>query len=104
MNVDGLNYAKCCKTSPSSPLASDDSSTDEAGTEKEATLIANVTSLHDAIFCLSSELSIIELPHDALSSAVVAYSAIRTLSPTGAWKCAQEFSLFLSGMIHCMQL
>lgn len=104
VNINGLNYADCCRTVPSSPFASGDSSVDEAGAKQEAILIGNAAALNDAVFRLSSELSMIKLEHDVFSSAVVAYSAICTLSPTGAWRSAQEFSPFLSSMIHCMQL
>lgn len=84
VNVDELDNKDCCRTVASSPLTSGDSSVDEAGAEKEAILIGNAAALNNAIFRLSSELSMIELPHDAFSSPVVAYSAICTLSPTGA--------------------
>ncbi len=104
VNVDRLEYKDCYQIAPSSPLNSGDSLADEAAAEKEATLIAHAAALGDAVFRLSSELTIVELPRDSFSSAVVVYSAIRTLSPTGAWKSSQEFSPFLNSMIHCIQL
>ena len=104
VNMDRLEYKDCYQIAPSSPLNSGDSSADEVAAEKEATLIAHAAALSNAVFCLSSELTMVELPRDSFSSPVVAYSAIRTLSPTGAWKSSHEFSLFLSSMIHCMQL
>lgn len=104
VNIGGLNYKNCCQIVPSSPLAFGDLLTDEAGTEKEAVLIANAVALNNAIFRWSTELSIIELPHNAFSLPVITYSAICTLCPTGAWRSVQEFSPFLNNMIHCIHL
>ena len=102
--MDRLEYKDCYQVAASSPLNSGDSSADEAAAEQEATLIAHAAALGNAVFCLSSELTMVELPLDSFASAVVAYSAIRTLSPASAWRSSHNFSPFLKSMIHCMQL
>lgn len=71
---------------------------------RDSSLQLHAQDLCEHVRDLSTSLVRVNHEHSPFQAGVVAFSALKTLSSDGAWVGAHDYSGFLSGMIHCMQL
>ena len=93
VNTDGLELGECIHAK-----SRDTDSSDPATLRLHAKELARVVSQ------LTSALVRSHMEQDSFEHAVIAYTAIMVLRKDGAWVSAENFTPFLSKMIHCMQL
>ncbi len=103
-NTMNLSFKNCMRRLPS---IEDDHKASEYSEESEQESIRlrqHTVSLKKAICRLSIHLTTFNYDRDPFQAPIVAYCAFCTLTSENAWIAAQDYSPFLSGMIHCMQL